>query len=231
MIMKRVLKLAGVLCIVCLLAACGGRADGTYVGKWICVSGSMDGMSLTGDDVNDFSLELRKGSRAIMEISGQTHKIKWKNDAETLTLKIDGVETVGTLGDDTITFDDMLNMGLNLTFAREGSEAALPENSMPEADKAMLGVWQSTAANDILGDPMDAYSANALVAEFTADHMVKVTLEGKELGSFKWSLLDAEWGSVDDGSIELSWDINQDGTIVMDYVADGEYYCFPCEKQ
>lgn len=71
-----------------------------------------------------------------MKISGESHNIKWSSEESTVTLKIDGVDVVGEVGEDTLTFEGFLEeeigMSMDLTFAKEGSDAAKPENYLPE---------------------------------------------------------------------------------------------------
>ena len=132
--MKKYLNFAGmigVLCVVFMLSACGGsgRTDAEYEGKYISVSGEAIGMTLTGEDISGFGLELKSGGKGTMTVNGESDTIKWTNDDKNITVKISGTDIVGAIGQDTITFDNMLNMGMKLTFAKEGSEAAKLENT------------------------------------------------------------------------------------------------------
>ncbi|MFQ7291218.1 MAG: hypothetical protein ACLRQ0_03095 [Monoglobales bacterium] len=219
------------LCAVFMLSACGGsgKADAEYEGKYISVAGEAMGMTLTGEDINGFGLELKNGGKGTMTIYGDSGTIKWTNDDENITVNIDGTDIVGAIGQDTITFDNVLDMGLKLTFAKEGSEAAKPENHLPETDKKMLGIWQSNTVTDVLGDPVEGLSGNELKMEFAADYTVKVTFKGNDLGSHKWSLL-GDWGSLDSDVLDISWDINDNG-INVNYSTDEDYFVFSCTKQ
>ena len=231
--MKRFFKTicaVGLMCAVSMLAACGGgNADSKYEGKWISVAGSALGVTLTGDEISGFGLDLQSGGKATMELDGETHKIRWSNEGETITLKVDGEDVVGKAGGDTIEFDDMLGMGMKLTFAKEGSEAAKPENNMAENDKKMLGSWQSVKVTDILGDPVDNMKDNSLAMEFGADHKAKVTLNGTDMGTYNWSML-GEWGSLDDDSVSISWDIKGEN-LEVNYSVDEDYFVFTCSKK
>ena len=227
---KKILSAVLALLLVFSLAACGSkvRADEKLNGKYIAVVGEMMGMSLTGEDINDIGIELQSGGKGSFTIDGETDKISWENDDTTISIKIDSETVTGTLGTDSFMVKDLLGSGMDLTFAKEGTDAAKPENYLPENDKFMLGNWQSTGVTDILGDPtdMDPYS---LFMTFSADHTANVKFMGKDLGTFKWSLLD-DWGSFDDeGAPDISWDI-KDGGIEVSYLLDDEYYIFDCPK-
>lgn len=230
--MKKFLRLSmfvGLLLAVCMLSACGGNSDGKYVGKWISVSGEAYGVTLTGEDISGFGLELKDKGKAVLTVDGESEDVKWKNDGNTITITASGTDMKGIAENDTIVFDNMLDMGLKLTFAKEGSKAAQPENYLPEADKNMLGEWKSESVTDILGDPVDTYAAEALKLEFADDHTMDIYLDGESYLDKRWSLLD-DWGSTYDEGIDLTWDITEDG-IEVSYEIDGEYYIFHCVKQ
>lgn len=222
----------GLVITMCMLTACGGggRADDKYIGKWVSVSGEALGVTLSGEDISGFGLELKSGGKAQITVEGKSQGVKWTNDDTSITVKAGKTEMVGTLGKDTIVFDDMLGMGMKITFAREGSEAAKPENNLPEADKKMIGTWQSQTVTDVLGEPIEGFKGDELKMVFSGDHTVNVIIDGEDCGTSKWSLLGDNWGSIDDENIDLNWDITDDG-IKVNYSLDDEYYVFLCHKQ
>ena len=78
--MKKIFSLF-VTMILCLsITACSGssgKVNEALVGKYICVTGTMLGMTMSGDDMSDFELELKEKGKATMKISGESHNIKW----------------------------------------------------------------------------------------------------------------------------------------------------------
>ena len=233
--MKTSLKTAGIIgqiLIICMLAACGGngRADEKYCGKWISVAGEALGMTLSGEDIAGFGLELKSGGKATMTVEEKSRGVKWTNDDTSITVKAGSTEMVGTLGEDTIVFDDMLGMGMKITFAKEGTEAAKREDNMPEADKKMIGTWQSHTVTDVLGEPIDGMDGSILKMVFSPDYTVQVYMDGEDYGTTKWSLFGDNWGSVDDENVDINWDITDDG-INVNYSNGDEYYTFICTKQ
>lgn len=233
--MKKSLKSVGLISmalIMCMLTACGskGRADEKYCGKWISVAGEALGVTLSGEDIAGFGLELKSGGKAAMTVENKSQSVKWTNDDTSITVKAGSTEMVGTLGEDTIVFDNMLGMGMKITFAREGSDAAKRENNMPDADKKMLGTWQSHTVTDVLGEPIDGINGDALKMIFSPDYTVHIYMAGEDCGTVKWSLLGDDWGSIDDEDIDLSWDITDEG-ISVNYTTDDDYYTFICTKQ
>ena len=127
--MKKLLLSLMVLSLMILpLAACGGgteeaAADDPLLGVYNSVQGEMMGITLSGEDVAGFVVELKSGNKAEVSADGATAKGTYTVDGDTLNISVEGEEMVGTIGEDTLTFDDMLGTGLKVTFAKEGSEA------------------------------------------------------------------------------------------------------------
>ncbi len=217
--------------MVCSLTACGGSKEPELTGlegNYIAVAGTALGITMTGDDMAGFAIELQPGGKVSLVTNGETNSAKWKYDDQTITITADGKDIVAKRITDGMIFENMLDMGMDITFAKEGTDAANPENYLPEDDKYMLGVWQSESVTDILGDPTDEVEPDALQLEFFGDHTVKVTFEGKEVGTCKWSLL-GSFGSVDDENIKLGWTLEDDRSgVVFEY--SEEYYGFYCPK-
>ena len=232
--MKSLGKAISVLLCLLLLSSCGGgskvRADTELEGHYIAVVGEALGMTLTGDDIDGFDITLQSGGKAQVMIDGETHSASWKNDDTTVTLTIDKEDIVGTRKQDAFTFEDMLGMGVDVTFAKEGTDAADPSHYLSENEKYMLGDWHSVSVADVLGDPVDDMADDALALNFAGDHTMTVRIGGKSLGTFPWSNL-GTYGSSDSEDIDLSWD-HEEGEDVLEvnYVLDGDYYVFTCER-
>lgn len=219
-----------ILSMVFMLSACGGSgdADDKYAGKWNSVMGEMAGITLTGEEVKGFAFDLQSSGKAVLTVDGETENGKWRSENDTVIITISGTEMTGVVEDDKIVFDNMLDMGIKMTFAKEGSESSKPENFLPEADKKMIGTWKSDKVTDILGGPTDAYPADGLKLEFTAEHSVNIDLNG-EVNQTSWSLVGDTMGILDDDTIDLNWDVKDDG-IGVNYKINDEYYIFHCVK-
>ncbi len=230
--MKRNGKLLGALALLCVLsifAGCGKRMDSKYAGKYVAISSEMVGVTLYMKDLGDYSMKLKEGGKGSLNFGGTSYDLLWSNDDEKLTIQYEGVKSEGTIDGDTIAFHDLFGMEMKLVFALAGSDAANPENNMPEKDRAMLGTWKSTAVQDVLGDPVDTIAADALQLEFTADYKVNVVLNGQAIGTYSWSFL-GEWGIIEDDEISLNWEFSGSG-ITVNYTINDEYYTFSCTKQ
>lgn len=228
--MKKIISiiLAGIMMLS--LAACGedGRSDDAYVGKWQSVSGTAMGYTLTGEDISGFSFDFESDGKGIMTVDGDKTKIKWTNDDKNLTVKIDDEKLVGEIGDNTLKFKNLLDTGMDITFAKEGTDAANPENYFPENEKKMLGSWSSYKVTDVLGDDASGeVAADALKMTFKGDHTVDIEFRGEKIEAQKWSMLD-DWGTLDDSEYDFSWQI-VDEEIEVTYNEE-EYWIFTCAK-
>ena len=233
--MKKIFSLF-VTMILCLsMTACfgsSGKVNEALVGKYICVTGTMLGMTMSGDDMSDFELELKEKGKATITISGESHNAKWSSEESTVTLKIDGVDAVGELGEDTITFksflEEAVGVSMDLTFAKEGTDAAKPENYLPENEKALIGDWVSVSVANTLGaDASEEVDPTALAITFDDDHLATVSFMGEKVGTSKWSMLTETvvFDDTLDNGVNLNGDY-KDGELILNYSSDDNYYVF-----
>ncbi len=234
--MKKMKKLVGILLTGILavsLSACGGssvRADSEYEGTYISVAGEAMGMVLTGDDVSGFSLDLQANGKGTMTVDEDSSSMKWQNDDTTLTITVEGEDMVAELGEDILIFDDMLGMGMKVTFAKEGTDAANPDNYLPEEEKNMIGTWASSSVADVLGNDASAdVDPAAVTIEFFSDHTAKATFNGTDLGESTWTLF-SESGYFDDDYLLTKWSMAEDA-IEVTYSDEDHYWNFICTKQ
>ena len=59
---------------------------------------------------------------------------------------------VGTIGEDIISFDDMLEMGVKVIFAKDGTDAMDPALYLTEEESAVVGEWVAESVEELLGD-------------------------------------------------------------------------------
>ena len=205
-------------------------ADTTALeGKYISVVGEMFGMAVTGEEIAGFALELSGDGEGVYTAQGNTLNITWEGDGSAVTLLANGQETVGQVGEDCLIFDDMFGMGIKMTFAKEGSAAADPALYLPEGEKAMLGSWQSTEVRDLIDDPVDPaeMAPDALKATFYGDHTVDITVGDWERKGLPWSNLD-DYGSVESDELDISWRLQEDGSLKLTFGDGSDYYIFYC---
>ena len=236
--MKRVISLVLTLFLMVSLSACGGsgRADEALVGKYLAVTGTAMGMTLSGDDVAGFTLELKSGGKVTMSVEGTSVDGKWVNDDTTITLTIDNVDMVGKLDKDTITFESILKelvgTSMDLKFAKEGTDAAKPENFLPEEEKALLGDWVGASVADALDkDASGEISPDSMKATLSADHTCTITYKGEEIAKPKWSYFSGMVSFEGDvaGGASLYGDY-KDGKFMITYSGEDDYYKFTMES-
>ena len=100
--MKRYLALLLSLVLTLTLCACGGGEDTAHVGQYDCTSVTMG--DVTVEEIEG-SLDLQKGGKGTLTLSGETYDLTHTLEEGTLTLTIDGQDATGTFADGTITVD------------------------------------------------------------------------------------------------------------------------------
>lgn len=142
---------------------------------------------------------------------------------------------VGTIGEDNISFDDMLEMGVKVIFAKDGTDAMDPALYLTEEESAVVGEWVAESVEELLGDgPQTSMEGvdninDALRLNIKADRNVTVIYKGEEIGTFPWSVA-LGYCTIESDNPSLSVMINDDGTLDVDYSDDEDYYTFHCVK-
>ena len=100
--MKRFLALLLSLVLTLTLCACGGGEDTAHVGTYTCTSVTMGDVTV---DAIEGSLDLQKGGKGTLTLSGESYSLTHTQEEGTLTLTIDGQDATGTFADGVITVD------------------------------------------------------------------------------------------------------------------------------
>lgn len=109
-----------VMMSVVVLAGCGGKAEPTgYEGHYESVSGEMMGITLTGEDIAGWAIDLKEGGKGTMEVEGESAGMKWTLEGNQVTVSVEGEEMVGTIEGNQLVFDDILGMGMKITFEKQ----------------------------------------------------------------------------------------------------------------
>ena len=174
------------------LSGCGGGGGTTkseanpYEGKWVAVVAEAMGVQLPIEECfeGDLSFELNSGGKVVFHADEETGNGKWAVADNKLTITIQGEEMVADVGENTFTFDDLMDMGLKVIFGKEGTDATIPENYLTEDELALIGDWHSETVEELLGDgtqtTMDGVDNinDALRLTFAKDYTVKVVYKG-----------------------------------------------------
>ena len=227
------------------LSGCGGGGGGgttkseanPYEGKWVAVVAEAMGVQLPIEECfeGDLSFELNSGGKVVFHADEETGNGKWAVADNKLTITIQGEEMVADVGENTFTFDDLMDMGLKVIFGKEGTDATNPENYLTEDELALIGDWYSETVEELLGDgpqtTMDGVDNinDALRLTFAKDYTVKVVYKGQEMGTFKWSLV---YGlcNVESENPSVYVATNEDGSLNVDYSDDEDFLTFKCVK-
>ena len=222
------------------LAACGGGSssggDGEaaeadpLLGVYNSVAGEMMGVTLTGDDISGFAVELKEGGKAVLSVEGDSSSGTYTMDGETITLSVEGEELTGTVANDVMVFDDFMGMGLKLTLAKEGTDAA-NANYASEEEQAIVGSWKSTGVTDVLGnDKSGEIAADSCTAEFGDDKTGTIKIGDQTFGPYPFVSMSGMFvfDAGDEEDPPLLWSYDEDG-LEITYSTDG--CTFHMEKQ
>ena len=128
--MKKVQRLTGIVTTMILavsLVGCAKPEPDPNSGMYEAVSAEMMGMAMDVSDIyeNGVSFELKDGGKCEANMDGETAGMKWEVNGDSIHLKGGGVELDGTIGGGELVLENMLDMGVNMTF--KCTEPAHPE--------------------------------------------------------------------------------------------------------
>ena len=112
-----------VVLIVVLALVLGGKGKNDVTGVYQGHSIDMFGEIVSMNDVyeGDSAIELKKGGKAFFTLDGDTFPCNWELTDTDFLLSVEDIRCPGTLEDGVLTIDYM-EMGMMMTFAREGAE-------------------------------------------------------------------------------------------------------------
>lgn len=132
---------------IILLVTLGGNkgtsaaSDDPNLGLYNATTAEMMGIEMSVTDLwdNGFSIELKDKGKCAMNVDGTKGNGKWSVDEDgTFHIKGSGLDCSGTLGDGILVLENVLDMGVTLTFAKEGYVPASTEPD-PGAVPALSG--------------------------------------------------------------------------------------------
>jgi len=117
----RVISLLLLLVLVTsLLVACGSEPD-PHAGLYEAESADMMGLSISVKSAfpDGISVELKDGGKCRITVGDQSASGKWTLEGEEISISGGGVELEGTLIDDTIRCENVMDSGVNLNFVKQ----------------------------------------------------------------------------------------------------------------
>lgn len=230
--MKKLLStIISIAVILTVLSGCGSEALTGHEGKYISIAGKMLGIPLSAEEISGWDIDLSAGGKGTMDIDGKNVSIKWSVDDGIITIKTQGEEMTGKIDGDVIAIDDVLGMGMKLTFAKEGSQAASdPYFVLSEDEKSVVGTWKSNYVSDVSdNDASEEIDPAAFTMELLPDKTAKITYKGSDMGDdLTWSWYTSLGGSIQ--GCDVTWTMNEDGSIKVTYYEGDDFYYFNCVK-
>ena len=149
-----------VLLIVLLIRGCTGAVKDAFdpnLGVYNATTAEMYGMEMDVTDVweGGVSIELKAKDKCVFTIDGEQYNIKWTLDGSDIRIKGKGLNCDGTLNQGTLVLEDVMGMGVNLTFQKEGgytdhmldgpgmtgSDGEIGEDGYTAAQRKWNGAW------------------------------------------------------------------------------------------
>ena len=148
------------LLIVLLIRGCTGAVKDAFdpnLGVYNATTAEMYGMTVSVTDLweNGVSIELKAKDKCVFNIDGEKYNIKWTLDGTDINVKGKGLDCDGTLNQGTLVLEDVMGMGVNLTFQKEGgfsdnmldgdgmtgSDGEIGEDGYTAAQRKWNGAW------------------------------------------------------------------------------------------
>ena len=117
--MKKFFAILLTVALLLTLVACASSEPDPNAGIYYGTVGTYAGFSMPVDTLFEggCSLELKNGGKGEIMLGADSYNVKWSLDGETITVSLQGEESVGTLKDGIIDIEFM-GMGLSLTFEK-----------------------------------------------------------------------------------------------------------------
>lgn len=148
------------LLIVLLIRGCTGAVKDAFdpnLGVYNATTAEMYGIEMDVTDVweGGVSIELKAKDKCVFTIDGEQYNIKWTLDGSDIRIKGKGLDCEGTLNRGVLVLQDVMDMGVNLTFQKEGgytdhmvdgpgmtsSDGEIGEDGYTAAQRKWNGAW------------------------------------------------------------------------------------------
>ncbi|MBO7319046.1 MAG: hypothetical protein J6V06_03385 [Clostridia bacterium] len=246
--MKKLLALLLALTMIFTLAACGGGStggsndgsseSGGNVGSWEGHYVAIEAESIDDpewevlpDDLLDYDLVLNADFTAVYtSFRDEPEEATWKVEDVYINL-YDGEEQIASGNyvqrENCFVFNDFMNSGYIVTFAKEGSAEADPYNRLSEEEKFFMGTWTSYKILDIDGEEtlISGYQNDDMVITFNSDKTVEINYDD-EILTDTWTYFEDE-SYTDEHSFYIK--VVGDELEIFDDEISSEY-TFVCKK-
>ena len=153
--MKKVLCITLAAILIFSLAACGGGgssdASDPNQGLWSAVEVEMMGFTMDVSEVYEkgFTIELKSGGKCALNVDGAKANGTWSLNGSAFTVKGGGLDESGTLADGALTLSNVMGMGMDIRFKKEGGQPAASSGNASDDEKSDSAPSGSAEAGDL----------------------------------------------------------------------------------
>ena len=133
----------------------GGKSDSdSRLGLYTAQKADMSGFEISIASMweKGFTIELKSGGKAEVNVDGTKGSAKWTDENGVFTLSGGGLDCSGTLSDGVLVLEDVMGTGIRLTFTKEGAASPDPTPSsaifIPEPSAGVVESTTEPAADD-----------------------------------------------------------------------------------
>ncbi|MDL2259089.1 DUF5640 domain-containing protein [Eubacteriales bacterium OttesenSCG-928-K08] len=189
--MKRFFALLLALALLLGLVACGGggKSDDPNVGTWKGISATMLGLEMNVAELfaGGVTLELSANGKFTIDVDGEKGRGKWEYDGEAIAFTASDASMTGTVKDGKLTLKNLLGMGMDITFEKEGGYSGAAPASAKSAAPGDAGYY----VIDAIIEEGETFGADVL-KELGIDYYLLLNEDGTALISTD-SQTEATW--------------------------------------
>ena len=236
---------------VATLAGCAAKVDPSdpNQGLWKATSAEMLGVSMEASEMfgKGFTIELRDKGKCSLNVDGKKANGTWTLDGSAFTVKGGGLDCEGTLSGGKIVLNDVMGMGMALTFEKEGGYTGSTTGSglasdaigggTPATGESLpegLAWWDGSWYGWI--NVLEGHGAFSGLESEDGDCYAFIDMNSDGSGTlYMWD------DYVEMGTLEIFVDLNEgdgpmgelkpvSGTLFSQEVSDGDFYCDPADE-
>ncbi len=212
-----VAALAVIILIIVLIvnAVSGGDSNDPNIGVWKADEITMMGMTMSPTDIypSGISLEIKSGNRCTLSLDGDNFNADYEIVGSTFTL-IDGSdEFPGTIEGNVITITNLLNMGLDIRFVKDGMAQSSGDSS---AEGGLAVINENNLTGNYI---LSSMTTAGVVMNYDAIQQAEIEMT-LEINGEEGTLV--AYGESSSVELDTSAKTMLLQGIVLDYVIDGD---------
>ncbi len=192
----------------------GGSSDDPNIGVWTADEITMAGITMNPTEIyaDGISLELKSNGNCTLTLDGDDYNADYEIDGTTFTLIDGGDEFPGTIQGNVITITNLLDMGIDIVFVKDGMTG--------EDSGDMQGAGVVIDENNLTGTYMlSSMTTAGVVMNYDAIQQAEIEMT-LEIDGENGTLV--AYGSASDVELDVSAKTMLLQGLVLDYVIDGD---------